>query len=288
MQCLWGTKNHQECPFCYKSSNPISKKKIDTLGKILFTCLSRNTVSRKDETAINPDKTLSLKNDKERCVIEYKRNSIIVHLGNHRAGHYVCFTLGNHSVLKIDDERIKMVEYNSVLQIIRTCGYIIINRKISDRFLNDNESNETDTETSDENNNLSHGKFMKKRKLPSFSNAKIKVDERSRYVHVEFKLCVAYIAESNFGSQWVNKNQSKLDFVTANFTKLVNVTLSKGSRNNVSYRHCLFLDSKLGILNKLCDTSQVKFILPTCKTKVGTGGKRRKTLRSPKSAAPSV
>ena len=35
-------------------------------------------------------------------------------------------------------------------------------------------------------------------------------------------------------------------------------------------------------------TSQVKFILPTCKTKVGTGGKRRKTLRSPKSAAPSI
>ena len=34
--------------------------------------------------------------------------------------------------------------------------------------------------------------------------------------------------------------------------------------------------------------SQVKFILPTCKTKVGTGGKRRKTLRSPKSAAPSI
>ena len=33
---------------------------------------------------------------------------------------------------------------------------------------------------------------------------------------------------------------------------------------------------------------QVKFILPTCKTKVGTGGKRRKTLRSPKSAAPSI
>ena len=35
-------------------------------------------------------------------------------------------------------------------------------------------------------------------------------------------------------------------------------------------------------------SSQVKFILPTCKTKVGTGGKRRKTLRSPKSAAPSI
>ena len=31
--------------------------------------------------------------------------------------------------------------------------------------------------------------------------------------------------------------------------------------------------------------SQVKFILPTCKTKADTGGKRRKTLRSPKSAA---
>ena len=35
-------------------------------------------------------------------------------------------------------------------------------------------------------------------------------------------------------------------------------------------------------------SNQVKFILPTCKTKVGTGGKRRKTLRSPKSAAPSI
>ena len=35
-------------------------------------------------------------------------------------------------------------------------------------------------------------------------------------------------------------------------------------------------------------SSQVKFILPTCKTKVGTGGKRRKTSRSPKSAAPSI
>ena len=36
------------------------------------------------------------------------------------------------------------------------------------------------------------------------------------------------------------------------------------------------------------EPSQVKFILPTCKTKVGTGGKRRKTLRSPKSAASSI
>ena len=35
-------------------------------------------------------------------------------------------------------------------------------------------------------------------------------------------------------------------------------------------------------------SSQVKFISPTCKTKVGTGGKRQKTSRSPKSAAPSI
>ena len=41
------------------------------------------------------------------------------------------------------------------------------------------------------------------------------------------------------------------------------------------------------LLSIVCK-SQVKFILPTCKTKVGTGGKRRKTLRSPKSAAPSI
>ena len=112
------TKNHQKCPFCHKSSIPISKKKIDTLGKVLLVCLSRDTGSRKDETAINPDKTLSLKNDKERCVIDYKLNSVIVHLGNHRAGHYVCFTFENHSVLRIDDEKIEIVEYNSVRQII--------------------------------------------------------------------------------------------------------------------------------------------------------------------------
>ena len=37
---------------------------------------------------------------------------------------------------------------------------------MGDRFLNDNESNETDTETPDENNNLSREKFMKKCKLP--------------------------------------------------------------------------------------------------------------------------
>ena len=89
-----------------------------------------------------------------------------MHLGNYREGHYVCFTLGNHSVLRIDDEKLEIVEYNSVRQIIRTRGYIFIHRKIGDRFLNDNESNETDTETSDENNSLSNGKFMKKRKLP--------------------------------------------------------------------------------------------------------------------------
>ena len=34
--------------------------------------------------------------------------------------------------------------------------------------------------------------------------------------------------------------------------------------------------------------SQIKFILAICKTKVGTCGKRRKTLRSLKSAAPSI
>ena len=38
----------------------------------------------------------------------------------------------------------------------------------------------------------------------------------------------------------------------------------------------------------LVKSSQIKFISPTRKTKVGTGGKRRKTLRSPKSAAPSI
>ena len=96
---------------------------------------------------------------------------------------------------------------------------------------------------------------MKKRKLPRFFNAKVKVDERSRYVHVESK--PVYIAEGNFGCQWVNENHSKLDFVTDNLTKLVNVSLSKGSRNYISYRHCLFLESKLGILNKLCDTKHL-------------------------------
>ena len=178
-----------------------------------------------------------------------------MHLGNHRAGDYVCFTLGNHSVLRIDDEKIEIVLYNSARKIIRTCGYIFIYRKIGDRFLNGNESNETDTETSDENNSLSHGKFMKKRKLPRFSNAKVKVDERSRYERVEFK--PVYIAKGNFGSQWVNENRSKLDFVTDNLTKLVNVSLSKESSNYVSYRYCLFLESKLGILNRLCDTKHI-------------------------------
>ena len=152
-----------------------------------------------------------------------------MHLGNHRASQYVCFTLGNHSVLRIGDEKTEVVEYNSVRQIIRTCGYIFIYRKISDRFLNDNESNETGTETYDENNSSSHEKFMKKGKLPRFSNAKVKVDERSRYVRVEFK--PVYIAGGNFGSQLVNENHNQLDFVTDNLTKLVNVSLSKGSRN---------------------------------------------------------
>ena len=96
---------------------------------------------------------------------------------------------------------------------------------------------------------------MKKRNLLSFSNAKVKVDKRSRYARVEFK--PVYIAEGNFGSQWVYENQSKLDFVTDNLTTLVNVSLSKGSRNYVSYRHCLFFESKLGILNKLCDTKHL-------------------------------
>ena len=48
---------------------------------------------------------------------------------------------------------------------------------------------------------------------------------------------------------------------------------------------CIIRNCLLCIIRK---SSQVKFILPTCKTKVGTGGKRRKTLRSPKSAAPSI
>ena len=30
-----------------------------------------------------------------------------------------------------------------------------------------------------------------------------------------------------------------------------------GSRNYVSYRHCLFLESKLGMLNKLCYTKHL-------------------------------
>ena len=140
-------------------------------------------------------------------------------------------------------------------QILKTCRNIFIYRKIGDRFLNDNESNETDTETSDENNSLSHGKFMKKRKLPRFSNAKVKVDERSRYLRVEFK--PVYIAEGDFGSRWVNENHSKLDFLTVNLIQFVNVSLSKRSCNYVSYRHCLFLESKLGILNKLCDTKHL-------------------------------
>ena len=159
--------------------------------------------------------------------------------------------MGNHFVLKAEDEKIEIVEDNSVRPIIRTWKYIFICRKRGDRSLNDNESNKTDTKTSDEKNSLSHGKFIKKRKLRSFSNAKVKVDERSRYVRVEFK--PVYIAEGNFGSQWINGNQNKLDFVTDILTKLVNVSLLKENHNYVSYRHCLFLESKLGILNKLCD-----------------------------------
>ena len=96
---------------------------------------------------------------------------------------------------------------------------------------------------------------MKKRKLSSFSNPKVKVDKRLRYVRIKFK--PMYIVEGNFGSQWVNENHSKLDFLTDNFIKLVNVSLSKGRRNYVSYCHCLFLESKLGILSKLCDTKHL-------------------------------
>ena len=99
-------------------------------------------------------------------MIDYKLNSVVLQLGNYRADHYVCFTFGDHSVPKIDEEKIEIVEYNSVRQIIRTCRYIFIYRKIGDRFLNDsNESYETNTETSDEDNSFSQGKFMKKRKL---------------------------------------------------------------------------------------------------------------------------
>ena len=47
-------------------------------------------------------------------------------------------------------------------------------------------------------------------------------------------------------------------------------------------------DLKATPYQQVWKSSQVKFILPTCKTKVGTGGKRRKTLLSPKSAAPSI
>ena len=47
---------------------------------------------------------------------------------------------------------------------------------------------------------------MIKRKLSSFSNANVKVNEGPRFVRVEFK--PVSIAEGNFGSQWVNENQS--------------------------------------------------------------------------------
>ena len=55
--------------------------------------------------------------------------------------------------------------------------------------------------------------------------------------------------------------------------------------------HILYVHNvhiKIHVQVHLHMSSQVKFILPTCKTKVGRGGKRRKTLRSPKSAAPSI
>ena len=50
---------------------------------------------------------------------------------------------------------------------------------------------------------------------------------------------------------------------------------------------CIYVSSK-DVFAFLLNISQVKFILPTRKTKVGTGGKRRKTLRSPKSSAASI
>ena len=137
------------------------RKKIDTLRKVHVICLSRNTGSRKDKTAINPDKILSLKNVEKRCVIDYKLNSVIAHLGDHGKSHNVCFALGDHLVLKIDDEEIEIVEYNSVRQIIRTYGYIFIYQKIGDSSLNENESNKTDTETSGENNNYHTENFYK-------------------------------------------------------------------------------------------------------------------------------
>ena len=42
------------------------------------------------------------------------------------------------------------------------------------------------------------------------------------------------------------------------------------------------------IIHLTASLGEVKFILPTCKTKVGTGRKRKKTLRSRNAAAPSI
>ena len=63
-----------------------------------------------------------------------------------------------------------------------------------------------------------------------------------RYVRIEFK--PVYIAKGNFGSQWVNENQSKLDFVTDNLTELVNVLLLKRSHNYESYCHFLRIETE--------------------------------------------
>ena len=78
------------------------------------------------------------------------------------------------------------------------------------------------------------------------------INERSSYVRVEFKH--VYIAKGSFRSQSAKENQSKLDFVEDNLNKFVHASLSKESRNYISYCHCLLLESKLRILKKLCDT----------------------------------
>ena len=52
-------------------------------------------------------------------------------------------------------------------------------------------------------------------------------------------------------------------------------------------RACGKCDISKGVTDKV-KGSQVKYILPTCKTKVGTGGKRRKILRLSQSAAPYI
>ena len=246
------------CGECQKSSPPVLKKKINALGRVMVLCLSRNIGNHKNSKNVLANKALAIKNETESLIVDYELKAVIVHLGDNAAkGHFVTYIFHNKSlVLKIDDKKIELLDYESEKHIIETCGYMFFYIKNGDRCLVSNRLDESSE--SDGNVKRRRGirkKVLKRRHKPLDCNLRDSKESRE-CIWVSPK--TMYFSKDKFGTVWQKENQSKLDVIVDSLSKLAKMSVSECKCNVQFFRHSLFINARHSDLERITYRTQIE------------------------------